>query len=293
MRVDFLTVVFADEIPYIQTQAESMDRYVPADSESIFYVIVNDHDRVADLIDKNWWGVHSANVRIVCRSFWNCEINLESEGWGGWYSQQVLKLRGTALSDSKWCLVLDAKTWFVKDFVKETYYDTEGRVFVQPSQPIKPCFRDAGDILSLSLGMPVNTVIFPGGVPFWFHTKTVKELFIQFESIFMSPYQMFWYVNRRFITEFILYSAFVQYMYDGVDKLYHESNSTYLCSYNMCHSSDGVFNPSFIKTLNPSTISIHRKIVPQMSESDLNQVIFFMRERGLTFRPPTGIHTSV
>ena len=106
--IDLITVVFREELPLLEIQARSINQYVAPEDIANIYVIVNDSDDVADLIDPNWWQLHKEKVQIKKYSQWNYISRVT-----GWESQQICKLLGASEAESNWSMVLDAKTWFV------------------------------------------------------------------------------------------------------------------------------------------------------------------------------------
>ena len=109
--IDIVTVVFEQELSVLRLQAQSIELYCQDIGVKNIYVIVNDSDSVAGQIDPTWWGSMSGLVCIVPRSQFGC--NFVDNGW---VSQQALKLIASGLVDNPWYMVLDAKTWFIKDF---------------------------------------------------------------------------------------------------------------------------------------------------------------------------------
>ena len=97
----------------LKTQAKSMAfRFKPEHVQEVM-VLVNDENSLADKIDPIWFGHLRPKVRIVTRrdlGYW------PAAGISGWKSQQVMKLLGVAASSADWCMVLDAKTWFIKNY---------------------------------------------------------------------------------------------------------------------------------------------------------------------------------
>ena len=69
--MDFITVVYADEIDMLVTQGRSIDLYAPDIAENIF-VIVNDEESVNIEIDKLWWGSQRSRVHILNRKQISC-----------------------------------------------------------------------------------------------------------------------------------------------------------------------------------------------------------------------------
>ena len=117
--LDLVTVVYEQEIPLLKTQALSMSlRFQPGQVNRII-ILVNGHPSVVEQIEHSWFGHHSDRVRIMTQRSFDYKPR---RGVSGWSSQQLMKLLGVAASDADWCLVLDAKTWFVKDYSEELLF---------------------------------------------------------------------------------------------------------------------------------------------------------------------------
>ena len=102
--IDIVTVVFRDELPILQLQAQSIDLYCRDIGVKDIFVVVNDTDSVADQVDPAWWGSMSQCVKIVPRQKFECNF-VEN----GWVSQQALKMLASSMSTNTWSMVLDAK----------------------------------------------------------------------------------------------------------------------------------------------------------------------------------------
>ena len=103
--IDICTVVFDAELDVLKLQARSIELYCQDIGLKNIFVMVNDSSRV----DPAWYGSFADRVQIIPRTEFDCE-------WrdNGWVSQQVLKMLGSAMSDNAWCMIVDAKTLFVR-----------------------------------------------------------------------------------------------------------------------------------------------------------------------------------
>jgi hypothetical protein len=245
--IDLITIVFRDEVSALQTQARSIDEYIsPADINSIT-VIVNDDADVIELIDSSWWGLHKDKVTVSQRTFNSAVL--------GWESQQLCKLLGAADAKSDWSMVLDAKTWFIRPMELSKLFDTEGRVRLGILK-VSPHFIPSQQFVEKFYNVELNEIIGPAGVPFMFHTETVKEMIAGIDN-FVDFFQ----TNVKYpnlITEFYLYSGYVLSKYGTYNKLYVKPQ--YYIPFNIANWEPNKIS-SLITVTNSSqtlTASVHR-----------------------------------
>ena len=271
--IDLITVVFREELPLLEIQARSINQYVAPEDIANIYVIVNDSDDVADLIDPNWWQLHKEKVQIKKYSQWNYISRVT-----GWESQQICKLLGASEAESNWSMVLDAKTWFV-DYLNLTCLFTNGKSN-SGLGGISPHFVSSQQFVEQYYNVTMPQVIGPAGVPFMFHTDTVYSMIQEFDD-----FPEFFQTNVRFpnlITEFHLYSGYVLHKYGTYATLYNKTHYYNVC--NICHSQANDFN-SLIKVMRSDpqllTASIHRKVYNLLSPDQLLDWNNYLREKHL------------
>lgn len=213
---DFITVVFEPEIPFLKIQAKSIEKYVDPDLVSRIFVVVNDQDSVIDQIDKSWWGSMAHKVVVYPYSIFGY-INRVS----GWDNQQLCKLLAAARAVDEWSIVLDAKTFFVRKCKAELLFDAN-KACANPLNP-QPVFESATQFVEKLYQVQLDHIIGPGGVPFFFHTQTVKSMIQDTEQISKMSFIEFFQSNvcyPNLITEFYLYSGYVKHKYGSFDQLY-------------------------------------------------------------------------
>ena len=273
--IDLITVVFRDEIPLLRIQARSIAEYVASNELNSIIVVVNDTADVADLIDVSWWEQYHDRVKIVPRSF-ESRIN-------GWESQQLCKLLATTDSNSKWSVVLDAKTWFVR----KLYLDDiiiNGRPTVGNGRVSKLGIANSAleFVKELYNIQDLPKLIGPGGVPFFFHTETVRNLIATVDN-FPDWFQ----TNVRYphlITEFLLYSAYVTSVHGNLDVLYDTTSIPSFMPINIADYEAPDFDKRFGYMQDPKvlTVSLHRKAYAQLTPTQLEQWQQFLIDRKLT-----------
>lgn len=258
--IDLITIVFKEEIDYLRTQAESVSLYVP--SINNIYVIVNDDDDICNLIDPSWWGKYSNQVKVIPYSKWGYTT------WVlGWENQQLLKLLAASEAESKWSMVLDAKTWFIQELDYTKLFDEHNRATVGFQRTV-PVFQSSKEFVEQYYSVTLNEVIGPAGVPFMFHTDTVANMVVEFED-FINFFQ----IHVRYphcITEFYLYSAYVLARHGTYEELYNKTQY-----YGCCNIADfdvPEFAAHFQRMHDPKmlTVSIHRRAYPLLSPEELD-----------------------
>jgi len=270
--IDLITVVFREEINYLQTQAESVSVYVPEVNN--IYVIVNDEDHVVDLIDTAWWRQHQHRVHIIPYSKWGYKT------WVlGWENQQLLKLLAASEVVSNWSMVLDAKTWFVQTLDYTRLFDGQGRPTVGVQRTV-PVFQSSREFAEKHYNISLPTVLGPAGVPFMFHTQSVRDMLSEFDN-FIDFFQT--HVRHpHFITEFYLYSAYILSQHHTYQTLYN--NTQYYGCCNIADFDVPEFEKHFTRMCTDPrllTASIHRRAYPLLTKQQVTKWQQFLIQRGL------------
>jgi len=217
--IDLITVVFQPEIPYLEIQARSIENNFTEEQIRTIYIVVNDVDSVVDQVDRTWYGKFADRVVVYPYSIFGYVNQV-----GGWDNQQLCKILAAARSQSNWSLVLDAKTYFVRPCKTELLIDDSNRACTNLLQ-IQPVFESAQRTVEQLYQIKLDNIIGPGGVPFLFHTETVKSMLADTEQLTGQPFIEFFQSNvcyPNLITEFYLYSGYVKYKYGGFDSLYNQ-----------------------------------------------------------------------
>jgi hypothetical protein len=126
----------------------------------------------------------------------------------------------------------------------------------------------------------------PGGVPFMFHTATVKDMFVTlaergsfinfFAEYVLEPYK---------ITEFMLYSGFVNLKHQSQAALYHEYQ--YYGAVNLADWQVSEFDAAInrMKSNNTLTASVQGRAYPHLTEQQLDHWCNFLLSRSLVSDP--------
>ena len=257
--IDIITVVFREELPVLQLQAESINLNCRVMCLHKIYVVIND-DLDPTEIDTAWWGRYADRVTIIPRTHWNI-----SYSDNGWLTQQLLKILASAESNSTWSMVLDAKTIIIQPVELDRIFNDDGQL-TWGYCPVFPVFAPAQQIVSKLFGIDQTDIAGPSGIPFFFHNQTVREMIREVES---RTKQLFadWFQQQGMVTEFILYSGYVQYRDGSLDKMYTNQFSQRYLPCNVCHSEVDSFDRKFLEMQRPDTltVSVHRRAWTQLS----------------------------
>ena len=267
--LDIVTVVFQDELETLKIQARSIELYCKDIGLRSIYVMVND----SSTVDPAWYGSFADHVRVVPRSTYGCEWNEY-----GWVSQQVLKIYGAALSSNTWSMIVDAKTFFVQPLKLDQIFDGD-----QPqvgALDVYPVFEASRSITNKLFGIDLKKQLGPGGVPFIMHNATVRSMISEVETC-TGQYFADYFQQQGRLTEFILYSGYLEYKHGGFDALY--SPNYKLHNVNLCHSETGIFDSKFNTMNQPDTltISIHRDAWSKLSNEQQQQYHTLLAKRGI------------
>lgn len=275
--IDFITVVFQQELFYLKIQAQSIEQYVDTDKIGTIFVVVNDRKLVCHQIDTAWWGVNQSKVKVLwAESFGRTDF------LDGWSSQQYYKLATANIADSEWSACLDAKTWFVRHLDFSLLFDQHGRVRLT-SLPTIPVFKPAEQSVNTFFDINSQKVIGPAGVPFLFNTQEMNLLIKYLESKNTNLFDYFTEAVQRpkFVTEFMFYSGWIVHRHGDHNKLYSEDQYytiTNIADFEF-QDFDSKFNQMQLKE--NLTASIHRRVYLKLAKQDLETWVKFLRNKKL------------
>jgi hypothetical protein len=264
--IDIVTVIFEEELATLKTQAKSIAIY-GRNIDTIF-VVVNDDSGIASKIDRTWWGRWQDRVLVMSR---NAFGNTWSDN--GWLSQQALKLMTATVSNNEWSLILDAKTFFVRPMLEFDQFPAVGQL------DIHPVFEPSQKIVNRLFGITLSKQLGPGGVPFIINTREACRMVTWIEEHIKQDFVK-WFQAQGLLTEFILYSGWIQYQYGGFVPLYDISKSN-IRPCNLCHSEVASFDRKLTLMQSANTVSIHRRAWPQLTPAQQTQYTEFLASRGI------------
>lgn len=274
--IDIISVVFREELPILQTQAQSIDLYCQNIGIKNIYVLVNDEDALVNEIDVAWWGSLQNRVRVLPRSVFSCEFDDN-----GWLSQQLTKLLATTISYNTWAMVLDAKTVFVKHLDLAQMFTPAGALNCGWG-PMIPVFRPAQDIANRLFCVDNQASLLPSGVPFFFNTNEVRKMISHVTEITGESFPQ-WFQAQGMLTEFVLYSTWIRRQYGDANTLYSGQAMPWLSPVNICHSETGRFD-QILDTVdqNTLTLSVHRNAWIALTDQQRQRFRNILLERRLT-----------
>jgi hypothetical protein len=270
--IDIVTVVFQEEIPLLKVQAESVARYCQNIGIRNIYVVVNED--TIHKIDASWWGDMANHVLVIPRSAFSTQF-IDN----GWVSQQVLKLLAAAMSHNTWSMVLDAKTMFVRELKLTDLFDETGRARVG-TLPVFPVFEPTRLMINELYNIDMKDQLGPGGVPFFFQNDAVRLMIAETTFLVKKSFPV-WFQEKGRITEFMLYSGYLQYRFDGYDTFYSPESA--FGAVNISHGEVDQFNTKLKQMQDPRTltVSIHRGAWSQLTDDQKQQYQFRLIDAGL------------
>ena len=267
--IDICTVVFDAELEVLKLQARSIELYCQRIGLKNIFVMVND----LSTVDPAWYGTFADRVRVVPRAKFGC-------AWSdnGWVSQQVLKILGAAMSDNAWCMIVDAKTLFVRPVELEQVL--VNGCAATGSMPIYPVFGASLNITNKLFDIDLPAQLGPGGVPFFVEPSLTRELITEVELRTGQDFSDY-FQQQGMLTEFILYSGYVWYRDQSFNKRYHTQSNIYPA--NLCHSETGIFDSKFtaMNRAQTLTVSIHRNAWSKLNNEQQQQYHTLLAERGI------------
>ena len=287
MKLDLITVVYGEEIGLLKIQAQSFDRYLSHNDVGEIVIVINDAQHIKESIDTKWWGRLADRVNIMHHSQLGLVINPHIQGW---YTQQICKLLAAKRCKALWSLVFDAKTWLVRTLDVREIFDHDGRPVVGHC-PISTYWKDSKIYLEQMYGITMNTMLGPGGVPFMLHTETVNALvdsiddFTEwFQSLVPGPGN-----DTMFITEFMLYSAYVLHRHGVNNRLYSDLPPTWHPN-NLASWKVDKFKKFFDRGALPSclTVSIHKDCYQKLSSGEIATWLDFLERKNIIQRDQRG-----
>ena len=264
--IDTVTIVFQDELETLKIQARSLAVY--GEDLGTIFVVINQDTELVPKIDRSWWGQFQDRVQIISR-------NTFGDAWAhnGWVSQQALKLLASTVSSNEWSMILDAKTFFVKPMPVLESKPAVGEL------DIYPVFEPSQQIVNKLFDIDLVKQLGPGGVPFIINNDLCREMIQWLESHTQESFAK-WFQNQGMLTEFILYSGWIQYKFGNFDTIYNTADSTVIPC-NLCHSEVASFDRKFKAMAVATTVSVHRRAWTQLTPLQQTQYTNFLSSRGI------------
>lgn len=276
--IDIVTVVFREELPVLKLQAESIEKYCRDMTLGNIVVVINDDSMSKDDIDLSWYGSVAGLVKVIHRNEFGVEFAND-----GWLTQQLCKLLASAnVIFSKWSMILDAKTIFVQPVARDRIFDP-ARKLTWGYFPIFPVFDRAKEIVSKLFDIDQKNVAGPAGIPFFFENDTVRSMIKEVEARTKQPFAK-WFQETGMVTEFILYSGYVEYRDGSLDNMYVNGSTNSYRPCNICHSEVDIFDRKYQEMQQPNTltVSIHRNAWKKLTDSQKQAYQDLLLRAGIT-----------
>ena len=292
-KFDLVTVVYSKELDYLEIQARSIELYVPREYINNIIVITNDPSSAESYtIDPSWYGINADKLKIINYRDWGfSNSNLDNHSlYAGWENQQLCKLLVSQNVESEWYYVLDAKTWFVNPIQYEKLFSKDGKSN-NKRIPVNKNFDTAVPAINQQFGIDLKQAIGPGGVPFCFHTDSVKEMIThittvanpteKFHDFFLSRVAV---SNPNPITEFMLYSGYLLKKYGDYKSLYIDDETIFqYFAQNVSDTDTAKFDELLIRMhdFGCMTVSVHKRALVKLKLYQLRNWIGFLTEKNL------------
>lgn len=273
--IDIVTVVFEQEIPVLQAQAQSIALYGQKLGIRNIYVVLNDVETIASQIDPSWWGPLANSVLVIPRTAFSTPFVAD-----GWVSQQVLKLLAASMSYNTYSMIMDAKSILVKEIDPAEFISDSGQIQTGLID-VYPVFEPSRKITNELFDIDLNQQIGPGGVPFIMHNDTVRMMIAE-TTIRTKQSFPTWFQLQGMLTEFILYSGFVKFLCGDLTMLYSDKNKLGT-QVNVSHDEVDQWNQKFFQMNRPNTfsVSVHRTAWKNMLPLQRNEYKEFLMQRGI------------
>ena len=273
--IDIVTVVFEQEIPVLQAQAQSIALNCQHIGIRNIYVVLNDSETIAAQIDPAWWGPLASNVLIIPRTAFSTPF-VDN----GWVSQQVLKLLTASVSYNTYSMILDAKTLFVRELDLDTVVDATGKILTGRC-PLYPVFEPSKKIVEQLFEVELSEQLGPGGVPFVVHNDTVRMMIAEVTLRTKMPFPA-WFQQQGRVTEFVLYSGFVKFLCGNLSVMYDQQNKMGDIV-NVGHDESVQWLTKINQMNNPQTltVSVHRGAWAKLDSEQQQQYRDLLLTRGI------------
>lgn len=281
--INLITVVYQKEIPYLEIQARSIAQYFHPFTISTITVVINDSKDVHELIDPSWYGILQSKLKVLHISELT-DLPLTHN----WDSQQLCKLLAAKQTNTKWSMILDAKTWFIRPVNTAEFITNDQQKVYTNIVPLSDQFKNEKDFIQDWFKVDFNNqMIGPGGVPFFMHTKTLQNMIEYHENYTGNRFDQFFNVhvaNPHRVTEFILYAGYVLYEHKSYSAIYNIQDKLQYQIYNVANWQLDHFDEILSQCRADSkalTFSVHRKTYPLLSEEQKIRCLEFLHNRKL------------
>ena len=272
MLVDIVTVVFDQEIYLLEWQAKSINKFLKP--EEINEIIIVDNGSQTCRPTPDWYGKFKSKVRILNHGNLGLKVMPHLDGWR---TQQLCKILSASQSTCDYSLILDAKTLFAKETCISNFFDNHKPAV--GTIAVSEYWEDAKQYLEQYFNIAINNALGPGGVPFFFHSDTLREMINHipdFNTWFQNNLYEQTHPHRTKVTEFMLYNAFVLFRYGNYDSLYSTEKMT-IQPFNVADWQVDEFENIF--NVDADTISVAEKTKTLLTNEQLSRWEAFLDDK--------------
>jgi hypothetical protein len=225
-EIDFVTVVYAREVPLLRLQARSLRKLFDPEHIGRILILVNEDTGEATAHTARQvretvlpeYGTLGSRVSVLD----GAALLGEPVRGTGWKRQQTLKLLASAEVHADVYVALDAKNHFIRPADASAFIAADGRMKsfrARQQGSLKPYFVNSCTYFDLDPARYVDEAM-PATTPFPLSRTLVREMIHEIEKREAMPFARFFHTPRRNVTEFFLYFAFLTARHSPIDAIY-------------------------------------------------------------------------
>ncbi len=274
-KIDILTVTFAGELESLKLQVRSVERFFDRDLINRYYIIWNDLSQIAQLVD----AVREVSTWLFERVLFLkgsdlCNVETLAKGW---LIQQVLKLKGLAIAESKIVLVLDTKNHLIAPFGLTDIYSERGLPLVSVvNYGNKPAFKallDGGlDYFDVETSDQIIAEGLPTTTPYLMYSEIARGLISYIEKREEQEFERSFLIgNLKYkSTEFLLYYSYLLSKHGGISELYDTQPANSITFFKSSPKDAAGIKMAIGRLQHPRVkfLAIHRVRMPRLSDEE-------------------------
>lgn len=252
IQISFVTVVYSGELPLLELQARSIERFMPSNIIAEIIILVNDVDEL-NVIESlkseyiQYYGSLKAKVRVVSSdevfnrpkpglinaflNYWaknpDYRFRKKKGGWfanNGWSMQQAFKLCSAKIATASHIVMLDTKNVFIQPVGLDDFVDSNGKArtrFVPAGKLHKRWLPPSCKALRVKYSDDFLVETTQYTTPFVIERQVLNSFLQTFEQYHDSVHGVF---ARRFIkpTEFMLINVFCKQTFGELSNVFSD-----------------------------------------------------------------------
>ena len=218
--LDFVTIIFSEpcEINLLKIQAYSF-KLVDKEIINNIYIIFNEPSQYFHLFNSIFNNIilkfYPANIRSKIKLLSLNDMNITDTKHSTWFSQQRVKIEISKFITSKYYVVLDSKTHFIRKIDRDYFFNNDKpRLYFNIVNPeMLAYYTNCFDYFKISCPNEVKMAKFKKIqtiTPFLFITNECLNLINYIEQKEQIPFGDF-FIHQQKYTEFFLYYAFLTF----------------------------------------------------------------------------------